>query len=478
MQDSILIKTWSALSEPEKKMVEKAVRSPLVNNRPELLRLLNYIESNFSNSKPAVRKKAVALPEKEAAFHYVFATQSKKSINYDDGKMRHLMTYLMDVIKQTFAWKEWQADRDQVNLQLCRFLKKRGFDDLFEKEMQRSRAELEKSDFKTDQYYLKKFNIELEAWEVTRQRKRGGSENLGSINEAFGVYVAINILRQGCTLLAQKSIANIAMEVPFLQETLRLTESGIFKNNLAVEAWYASYKALESPENVHFLKRLKQILETEATIFPDSDLRDFYVLAINVCIRQINAGDKNYIQEAFDLYRGGLHHKVFLENGYLSKFTYRNILSTAMALGEWDWALLYLKEFREFLMPREQENIYNYNLATYYFRSNNYDQALELLPALELKDMLENFDARRMMLRIYFERNEIQALSSLLESFGIYLRRHREGGYHREMYQNLVKFMKKLISIPPNNKPALTKLEETVRKTRYVAEREWLLSVM
>ncbi|HMR42724.1 MAG TPA: hypothetical protein PKC40_02780, partial [Saprospiraceae bacterium] len=226
MQDSILIKTWSALSEPEKKMVEKAVRSPLVNNRPELLRLLNYIESNFSNSKPAVRKKAVALPEKEAAFHYVFATQSKKSINYDDGKMRHLMTYLMDVIKQTFAWKEWQADRDQVNLQLCRFLKKRGFDDLFEKEMQRSRAELEKSDFKTDQYYLKKFNIELEAWEVTRQRKRGGSENLGSINEAFGVYVAINILRQGCTLLAQKSIANIAMEVPFLQETLRLTESG------------------------------------------------------------------------------------------------------------------------------------------------------------------------------------------------------------------------------------------------------------
>ena len=92
--------------------------------------------------------------------------------------------------------------------------------------------------------------------------------------------------------------------------------------------------------------------------------------------------------------------------------------------------------------------------------------------------MIENFDARRMMLRIYFERNEIQALSSLLESFGIYLRRHREGGYHREMYQNLVKFMKKLISIPPNNKSALKKLEETVRQTRYLAEREWLLSVM
>jgi hypothetical protein len=91
--------------------------------------------------------------------------------------------------------------------------------------------------------------------------------------------------------------------------------------------------------------------------------------------------------------------------------------------------------------------------------------------------MLENFDARRMMLRMYYELGEIQALDSLLDSFDIYLRRHKEGGYHREMYRNFVRFLKKMISPALLRRGDKEKLTAEIRETELLAEREWLLSL-
>ncbi|MBK8703956.1 MAG: hypothetical protein IPN33_10245 [Saprospiraceae bacterium] len=431
MKNSILIKTWEALTEAQRRQVGKAVQSPLFNQREEVGLLFDFIIKNSD-------KKSFT---KEAAFQFIY---NKKT--YDDGKMRHLMGYLLEVIRLCLAWEEWSEDEAEINLGLCRVLKKTGLTEVWERELTRAKSELEKQSFRHDGYYFQRFFLEQETWELGRQKHRGGVDNVADINGAFGAYVAINSLRQGCTLLAQQTLTNVSASIPYLPETLRLIEQGFFANNAAVETWHASYVALAEPEQeIHFIQ-LKKLLAQNGAIFPEADLRDLYVLALNVCIRRINAADKKYMREAFDLYRGGLARKVFLENGYLSKTTYRNVLNIAVAVGEWEWAREYLDAFQTYLPPRESDNIYRYNLATYYFRKREYDQALDLLRHVELRDMLENFDARRMMVRMYYELGEIQALDSLLDSFDIYLRRHKEGGYHREMYRNFVRFLKKMIS--------------------------------
>lgn len=477
MQSSTLLKIWQALPDAQRRLVAKAVRSPLFNQRQEVILLLDFIDKQTQETPAKTARRGATAFTKEAAFQYVFAKNAKKAPTYDDGKMRHLMAYLLEVIRNGLAWEEWSHEPSRVNLHLCYALKKLGVNDFWEKELERSKAALDKSAFRHDGYYFQRFALEQETWELGRQKHRSGVDNVEAMNQAFGIFVAVNSFRQGCTLLAQKSLSNVSAIIPYLPETLRLVEQGFFRDNPAVETWHASYVALAEPENEGHFLRLKQLITQNGDVFPDPDLRDLYILALNVCIRRINAADKKYMREAFDLYRGGLERRVFLENGHLSKTTYRNVMNIAVGVGEWDWAFGYLQEFESFLAPKERENSFRYNLATYHFRKREYDAALELLRHVELREMLENFDARRMMARMYYELGEFQALESLLDSFDIYLRRHREGGYHREMYRNFVRFLKKMI-VPAKRSPSeRSKLKKEITQTEYLAEREWLLSL-
>ncbi|NUO03542.1 MAG: hypothetical protein HUU01_23250 [Saprospiraceae bacterium] len=477
MESAILTKIWLSLPDAQRRLIAKAVHSPLFNQREEVARLLEFIEKQASQTPAKNRSRKTDGFTKEAAFQYVFAKKPQKTTVYDDGKMRHLMAYLLEVIRNCLAWQDWNSEPSNVNLHLCYALKKSGVTEFWEKELERSKAALAQSTFRHDGYYFQQFALEQEIWELGRQKHRSGIDNVEALNSSFGVFVAVNSFRQGCSLLAQKSMSNVSAIIPYLQETLRLAEQGYFRDNAAVETWHASYVALTEPENeAHFL-RLKELLAQNGEVFPNPDLRDLYILALNVCIRRINAADKKYMREAFDLYRGGLARRVFLENGYLSKTTYRNVMNIAVGVGEWDWAFSYLQEFQPFLSPKDRENIYRYNLATYYFRKQEYNAALELLRHVELREMLENFDARRMMVRMYYELGEFQALESLLDSFDIYLRRHREGGYHREMYRNFVRFMRKMVIPAKRSTAEQNKLKKEITQTEYLAEREWLLSL-
>jgi hypothetical protein len=478
MRNSHLVKTWLTLSEDDRKQIAKTVRSPVFNTREEVTALLDYIIKNTENTAVSPTGSNTDPLAKEMAWQQLFGGKFLKKASFDDGKMRHLMSFLLDIIRSWLALENIKNNHNHIDLHLCRTLKKKGHHQLFEKEMARAKSVLEKTSLRNDTYYLQKFTLELEDWETVRQLQRDGSDNLQAMNTSFGAFVAINTLRQGCSSQAQKSVAELRMDIPYLSETIRLVEAGNFEGLPGVEAWYNSYKALTASDNELYFNRLKQHLVQDARCFSDSDLRDLYILAINVCIKRINIADKKYIQEAFELYKSGLERRLFLENGFLSKFTYRNVLNLAVAIGEWDWSLAYLHEFSQYLPPKDRENTFTYNLATWCFRKKDYEQAQELLRRVDLKDMLENFDSRRMLLRIYFEKGEWQALTSLLDSFEIYLRRNKSGGYHREMYMNMVRFLKKMAALTPGNTTPREKLRKEITQTKYLAEREWLLSVL
>lgn len=484
MRESLLGHLYFSLSTSDRQRFHQALRSGAFELRPEVIRLFDFM-ARFAEGpgtgKQTARRKAIPVLDKRTAFAYIFfEKEGGRSARpaFNDGKMRHLMSYALEAMRRYLAWDDWQKDSAQVGLHLIRALKKRGFETRFDREHARILANLEAEPFRSADYFYHRYALELEAWEHFRATQRNREGNLQGVGEAFGAYVAINTLRQGCAALAQKTLAALESPMPYLAETLALVEKGAFNGNAAVETYYFSYKALTEPDNDEVFQALKLNMEQYGARFPDAELRDLYILAINFCIRRLNSGERRYIDEAFGLYRAGLARKVFLENGYLSRFTYRNILNLALALGEWDWALEYLHGFAPFLAPKERENVFRYNLATYYFRRPEYDQALELLRHVEFRDMLYNFDARRMLLRIYYARKEWQALDSLLDSFTVYLQRHRDAGYHREMYRNLVRFTRRMINLKPGDAAGQQRLQASIERTVHVAEREWLLGTL
>jgi hypothetical protein len=139
------------------------------------------------------------------------------------------------------------------------------------------------------------------------------------------------------------------------------------------------------------------------------------------------------------------------------------------------WAADFLTDFKEKLPIKERENLFRYNLAHLHFRKNDYPKAMVLLRDVHLKEALQNLDARRMLMRMYYETGEYAALDSLLESFKTFIHRQKNLGYHRESYLNLVKFTRKLLQTDLRNQKATEKLRIEIEETTALTERDWLL---
>ncbi|MEK7255753.1 MAG: hypothetical protein AAB316_13470, partial [Bacteroidota bacterium] len=230
----------------------------------------------------------------------------------------------------------------------------------------------------------------------------------------------------------------------------------------------------EDAAELHFQK-LKTLISSHASQFPQHELRDVYLLAINYCIKRLNRGEQTYIREAFELYRQGLAGGALLENGFLSAYTYKNIARLGTALGEHDWVAAFIEKFKNNLPPKERDNAWRYTQASWHFQRGEYQKSMLLRRHVELTDVLNNLDARRMLLRSYFELGETAALESLLDTFQTYIRRQKDIGYHQDNYLNLIRFTRSLMLTDWGDKEALASLRREIVRTKNVAEQAWLL---
>jgi hypothetical protein len=466
MKESLLLRMWEAMPPDSRHFAGQVLRSPLFNQREELLRLLQFLEEH------AAKGTTSAALSKEKAWRYLYSHGEP----YRDTRMRLLMADLLALLRESIALAGWIGDTAASRLPYWRQLRQFALPELLDRELVRLRKAQDRDPRRDTGYFEERYAFEQEVFQYTRQQRRLGEDNTPAVREAFAVWVALESLQQGCAQLAQQSVTARVTDIPYLAETLRMVDEGAFAEQPAVATWHAAYQSLSAPEDVGRFAAFKQALQAHGGLFGPSDQRDLYILAVNVCIRRINAGDLAFVREAFALYRDGLTKKVFIENGYLSRFTYRNVLNIALALEEWDYARQHLDTFREYLHPQTRDNTWAYNLATWHFRRKEYDAAQELLRGVELPEMLENFDGRRMLAIIYYETDAIQALDALLDSFDIYLRRHKEGGYHRLMYLHFVRYLKAIVAHPFRSVASTEKLRSRIADTEYVADREWLLS--
>ena len=101
---------------------------------------------------------------------------------------------------------------------------------------------------------------------------------------------------------------------------------------------------------------------------------------------------------------------------------------------------------------------------------------IRILQEVEYNDYITNLNAKTTLLMTYYEVGEIDPLFNLLESFRVYLNRNEEIPSARKInYKNLIKFTKRLISLPPSDTKLLTVIKEEVVSTKNIPSRDWLL---
>ncbi|MCC7244763.1 MAG: hypothetical protein IT269_03710 [Saprospiraceae bacterium] len=467
MTTSALLEIFNALNGRQLKAAREWVASPAFNQRAEVLRLFDYLmQSREANIAPdTTRAIAVVFPSGKGAL----------------PKLRHEMSALTDVLRQFLVWQELQEEEGYREWLLLRATRKLGLTKNFHLAEGQLEEVLKNADYQSIEQPFVAFRLGMEQYEWAARAHREQEDHFSDIRNELDAWYVGQLLRLVCMEQAQQSINSRTQgrekqQIKDLDPLLAQIPGRPDQTRPAIAMYRLGQAMLANPDDGEHMEAYRQLLAQHIGIVLPSEARNLLMLAINHGIRRINAGDRSAIRRTLEFYLLGLERRVLHDDrGVLSKYTYNNVLMTFLALGEWAEAANFLDQYRNDLAANERDNIYLYNRAIYFFRKGEYDNALELLRDVSFSDPMYKLESRRMLLKIYYEQESFDALESLLENFLLWIRRHGEIGYHREMYRNLVVFTGKLLRLPPGASDARKRLEKKIQETPLVAERAWLL---
>jgi hypothetical protein len=169
----------------------------------------------------------------------------------------------------------------------------------------------------------------------------------------------------------------------------------------------------------------------------------------------------------------GIETKILFEGAFLSPWTFKNVVRLGLRLQKYDWTEHFIQQHSPQLEEKFRIDALHYNLADLYYYTNRFEAAMTQLQQVEFTDIHYNLDSKEMLAKIYYERNETEALRALLSAFQIFLKRNTIiSDTVRQTYLNFIHVLQLLIK---NDKKKAAKLKENIQTLPQLAARKWLL---
>ena len=407
--------------------------------------------------------------EKEKVYPIVYPKEP-----YDDAKMRQAIHFLFKAVEGFLIYEELKNDQVKSEITLARVYRKRSLHKLCESTLKNADAMQGKSVFRNVEFFRNDYQLQLERYHYVAgfQRK---DVNLQEVSNALDSTYFADKLQQSCFMLAHEAVYKKEYDKGLLKEILEYIEKNDYLKYPAIAVYYYGFKALTDRDEEHFFYSLKDEIDSFGGYFPFDELRIIYLLSINYCINRVNTGKKSFYREMFDLYKAGMEGKILFENDKVTRWTFLNVVTTGILLKEYGWIELFIENYQEYLEEEHRENIVHYSLARLNFEKKNYDDAMRLLVQYDSDEIVMNLNAKLMLLKMYFELDEIDALSSAIDSTRAYLKRKKVMGYHKTPFTNFTSLLKKVMNVNPFDRAAKRNLKTEIEGTNPLPDKNWLL---
>ncbi len=467
MLNSSLVELFKFLTPADKKGLKKFIRSPFFNQREDVVLLFDYLE-NYIDTEPLKLAK-------EKVFEAVYPKQK-----YNVDSMYFIMSTSTQLINKFLTISEMESKEIEKKLLLVDALKKRGAEKFTEKTLAEANQQLEKQKLRNAEYHYLKYKIKYTEFELKHWKRRNDEFNIQEMIDDFHSYSMSEIFKLAYSAFSHKSISKKEYELPLLDSIQKINNKYLTEPSVAshLYSFKLSIGEINDTEVNEVFVKLKELLFTQSQLFEHNELQDFYLNAINYCIKKQNYGELAFVREALNLFDEGLKTKVLLEEGNISPYDYRNVNMLALKINDFDFAENFLNTYKSLLPAKDREDIYQFNSGFYYFRKGDYTKAMKQLLSVNSKDPLINLDARRVLARVYFELKEFKALQSHIETSKVYLHRQKEMSYIKESYTNFFKFLEAVLNSDVKSKVERTKIVENIKAAKLCAEREWLVTLI
>ncbi|MEM1118999.1 MAG: hypothetical protein AAGJ18_01035 [Bacteroidota bacterium] len=458
MKNHKLFVLLAHLTQSEKRDLEKFLRSDLFNKRKTALDLFLFLQ------------KTAGIPNKSDIFKALFPDKKFK-----DSSVRLVMSQLVKNIEAFLVYQcRVQEDLKHQTI-LAQIYQQKNLPQLAERVLDKTLMQQEKNALRNGDYYFQRYDLNLKSFDYATSKRTKG-QNLPEVSANLDTAFLILKLQQACSALSYQAVNKTEMQTGLLPLVLPYIETNELTKVPAIGIYYHCYLALKGQAEKENFAQFKSRLFQYQHHFPKEEWSNLFLFGTNICIKIINSGDLTFLKEILELYKEGLATEALLNNGILSRFTYQNIVTSAIRTDELAWAKQFLLHYREKVEKTYRASAFRFNMARLAYAEMDYTTAIDLLRDTDQGDLLINLYAKNLLLKIYYETGEFKLLNSFLDAFQIYLRRKKEISSHKKNYWNMIYYTQKLMKVNPFNKAAKIKLAQRIEAEEVLLERKWLLN--
>lgn len=434
----------------------KYLKSPFLNNSRQLQQFYNLLSKQ-------------AIPNDHTIWSILYPEKK-----FNPVRLRKLYSDLSKLLKQYFAHKIYMNDEWQIAWNKLVFFHTQKLNKNYAQlyQVEKNNIEGSKRDIK---HFYKLYKLEeLNNLFLSEQTDRKARQtNLPEILNNLDSFYLIAKLNYTCSLIAHSNVFEINYKPRFINEILTYLKTN--KNYpFELEILFHIYQMLIT-ENRSYYDIVITLLDKHFNNISINQLKDWYTYLINFCVRKINSGKIEFVNELFDLYKILLDREIIMDNGKLSPWHYKNITSIGLRLKQYKWINQFLENYKFFLSHEHKENAYVYNMARLNYEMQEYKTALELLNKVKWTDIFYALDSRMLLLKAYYELDEVDALYSHMESFSSFLKRNKNLTKDIKLvYHNFLSLVKKIISVQKTDDEKIKHIEEKISELKALADINWL----
>jgi hypothetical protein len=468
MKNSKLVSLLSAFSNEEMEAFDAFICSPYFNNREELIPLFRYLKGHH----PSFPEKPL---EKERVFAAVFPGEP-----FDEKQLAYRMNYLLKLGERFLTIQAFELSPVHTQLHLLESFVNRDLEKEYQFAHKKLIRQLDESEITESEEFYHRFRMgEIGDQLFMRKDERRYDPSLEIASDNLDRFYFSKKLRMLTEMINRQHIFNQTYDLAFQELLLEgIGDSAMLQHPL-IKAYYHILRMLSLPEEAETeYKAVKDLFQANLAVFSEYDKQNILSHLLNFSIQQIRkqVDRRPYTEEALSLYMFGLESKIYLPKDQLSPWHFKNIIKLAFNLGNFDWAEQFMYQYSPNLQEAFRENALYYNLADLYYQKKDYEKAMKFLNQVEFTDLTYNLNAKLLLIKIYYELDEEEALLSLLASFTVYLKRNKYlSNDLRKTYENFCKLMTRILRRNAKKWPAI---ENEINNISPITDRKWLMNVL
>lgn len=470
MEKSAIVTIYRSLDKSEQRELGKWLNSPAHNQRQDVVDLHQYLlAGTHLSSERALRK--------ERIWRKLFGKQA-----YDDARMRQTIHFTTKATEEWLAYREWLTDNVKKRLALAGQFRRRKLHKPLEKALKQVEKQQNASPYRDEHFFRNEYLLQLEHYTNRGKRQRTQKDvKLQAVADALDKAYLIEKLRLCCNMLFHQRVSKTPYDIALLDEIVEHVQQTDLATTPALAIYYYVIQTIRTDNDAvqeDFFFKLRSVIRTHGQLLPVHEQQEVYLMAINLCIPKLNAGIQFYLREAFEWWKLGFENEVLIENNHLSRNSFLNAAFIALNLGELEWTEDFINNYQQYLSKEHRDQAAGFARARLYYTKRDYTATMRLLAQMDFKDHLHNLISKYILLKIYYEEEEFDALESLLDSLAAYLRRREIVENQKINGQNIIRLTRGLLRLNNYDKDKKRVFREEIENTRPLTERKWFLKMI